>query len=417
LDDNSIARKEKTMVTQPLKGVKVVDLTYYVAGPGTAKILANWGAEVIKIEPPAGEPGRGTSILLGMPASDDINPYFTIFNCNKRAVALDLKNKDGLQILHKLLAEANVFVTSFRPGALQRLGLDYEAMSRKHPHIVWASINGFGDYGPDKDKAGFDTVAFWARSGAMMDLPEKDTSPINPTLAFGDATTSCSLSGGICAGLYNQQKTGKGCKVIVSLLSQAIWNLSPVVAAAQFGAEFPKSRLCPASPQINSYQTKDGKWTFVSVLDYERMRPGLFRVLEREDLMNDKRFESSEAAADNSAALVKIISESIKKFTREEFIARLDAEDIANEKIQRTADVLNDPQALQNNYVVEYTHRNGQITKHSMPPVKFGNIDVVMQHPETPLVGEHTAQVLKEHGFNDAQIEAFAKSGAIYCRR
>jgi crotonobetainyl-CoA:carnitine CoA-transferase CaiB-like acyl-CoA transferase len=286
------------------------------------------------------------------------------------------------------------------------LGLDYETMSQKHPHIVWASINGFGYNGPASDKAGFDTVAFWARSGAMLDLPEKETSPINPTLAFGDCSTTCSLSGGICAGLYHQAKTGQGCKVIVSLLSQAIWNLSPIIASGQWGDIYPKSRKAPSSPQINSYQTKDGKWTFVSVLDYDRMRPGLFRVIKREDLLEDERFATAEGAAQHSAELAAILSEGFMQFTQEEAVARLEAEDIANEKIQHALDLLEDPQALENNYIVDYTHRNGQVSKQSVPPVKFGNIDVNLQYPDSPLIGEHTVQVLKEVGYSDSQIQA-----------
>ncbi|MBQ8030747.1 MAG: CoA transferase, partial [Butyrivibrio sp.] len=230
---------------QALSGVKVVDLTYYVAGPGTAKILADWGADVIKIEPPGGEPGRGTGLTLGVPAENTFNPYFGTYNCNKRAIGLNLKTDEGKEILDKLLAEANVFVTSFRPGALQRLGLDYDTMKVKHPHIIWASINGFGELGPDKDKAGFDTVAFWAKSGAMIDLTEKDTSPINPTLAFGDAATACSLAGGICAALYKQAKTGEGSKIMLSLYSQAIRQLGSIISSSQIGDVYPKSRKDP----------------------------------------------------------------------------------------------------------------------------------------------------------------------------
>lgn len=203
------------MFRQPLDGVRVIDLTYYIAGPGTAKILADWGADVIKVEPLTGEPGRTTGATLGAPIEDDINPYFAVWNSNKRDIALNLKEPTGREIMDTLLASANVFVTSFRPGALKRLGLDYEAVSQRHPHLVWASINGFGEQGPDKDKAGFDTVAYWARCGAMLDLTERDTSPVNPTLGFGDASTSCSLAGGIAAGLYQQAKTGKGCKIMV----------------------------------------------------------------------------------------------------------------------------------------------------------------------------------------------------------
>lgn len=341
------------IMSKPLEGVKVVDLTYYVAGPGTARILADWGADVIKVEPPAGEPGRTTSLTLGMPATDEINPYFGVYNTNKRDIALNLKTDEGKEILDKMLAKANVFVTSFRPGALKRLGLDYETMHAKHPHIVWASINGFGDYGPDKDNAGFDTVAYWAKSGAMLDLVEANTSPINPTLAYGDSVTACSLSGGIAAGLYKQQKTGEGCQVLVSLYAQGLWNLSSVIASAQFGDTYPKSRLTPNTPMVNSYKTSDGKWTFTSVFD-DRLYPVyLEKVVGRPDLAADDRYNNPVAAKERAAEMVKIFEAEFAKITQEELIARLKAADIAYEKINHAADAVTDPQALANKYIVE----------------------------------------------------------------
>ena len=150
---------------KPLEGVKVIDLTYFVAGPGAAKILADWGADVIKVEPSFGDPGRGTGGTMNDPTEKDCNPFYTAYNANKRGLSLNLKAQEGKDILDKLLETADVFITSYRTGALVRLGLDYDTLSKKHPHIIWAQINGFGDFGPAKDNPGFDTVAFWARSG------------------------------------------------------------------------------------------------------------------------------------------------------------------------------------------------------------------------------------------------------------
>lgn len=402
-------------MSKPLEGVKVVDLTYYVAGPGTARILADWGADVIKVEPPAGEPGRTTSLTLGMPATDEINPYFGVYNTNKRDIALNLKTDEGKEILDKMLAQANVFVTSFRPGALKRLGLDYETMHTKHPHIVWASINGFGDYGPDKDNAGFDTVAYWAKSGAMLDLVEANTSPINPTLAYGDSVTACSLSGGIAAGLYKQQKTGEGCQVLVSLYAQGLWNLSSVIASAQFGDTYPKSRLTPNTPMVNSYKTSDGKWTFTSVFD-DRLYPVyLEKVVGRPDLAADDRYNNPVGAKEHAAEMVKIFETEFSKITQEELIARLKAADIAYEKINHAADAVTDPQALANKYIVEYTHRGGQKTMTTVPPVKFDTIDVDFRY-DYPLVGEHTVEILKELGYSDEQIKIWSESGVCKAR-
>ncbi|MFP3156114.1 CoA transferase [Lachnospiraceae bacterium ZAX-1] len=400
---------------KPLEGVKVVDLTYYVAGPGCARILADWGADVIKVEPPSGEPGRNTSLTLGMPATDDINPYFGVYNTNKRDIALNLKTEEGKDILNKMLSEANVFVTSFRPGALKRLGLDYEAMSEKHPHIIWASINGFGNYGPDKDNAGFDTVAFWARSGAMMDLVEKDTSPINPTLAFGDSVTSCSLSGGIAAALYKQAKTGEGSQVLVSLYGQALWCLSSVVASSQFGDTYPKSRLTPNTPMVNHYKTSEGKWTFTTVFD-DRLYPlYLEKVVGRPDLAADERYNNPVGAKKYAEELTKIFEAAFAQITQEELISRLKAADIAYEKINHAGDAVTDEQALANKYIVEYTHRGGEKTMTTVPPVKFDTIDVDFRY-DYPLVGEHTIEILKELGYDEEQIKKWNDSGVCFSR-
>lgn len=392
------------MSSKPLEGIKVIDLSYYIAGPGTSRILAEWGAEVIKVEPIGGEPGRTTGVTLGLPAKPDNNPYFGLFNYNKRDIALDLKKSEGLAIMDKLLAGANVFVTSFRPGALTRLGLEYESVHAKYPHIVWASINGFGDYGPDKDKAGFDVVAFWARSGAMMDLVEKENaSPVNPTLGFGDTVTACSLSGGISAALYRQAKTGEGSKVMVSLLSQAIWNLGPVVASAQVGDTYPKSRKAPSTPLVNSYQTSDGKWLFVGVFD-DRMYPVfLEKVLLRKDLAENPRYFIPAGAKACTQELTSIIAEEFSKHTQEEMLRRLVAADIAHEKINHAADMLTDCQAVANNYVISVTHGSGEQSLCSMPPVKFDTIEPKEEY-RTPLVGEHTLDILRELGCSDEEI-------------
>lgn len=398
-----------------LEGIKVVDLTYYVAGPATAKILADWGAEVIKIEPPTQEPGRTTSKTLGMPATDDINPYFSTYNFNKRDLALNLKTEEGKAVMEKLLAEANVFVTSFRPGALKRLGLDYESMSQRHPHIVWGSINGYGDFGPDCNDAGFDTVAFWARSGAMMDMSDASGGPVIPALAFGDATTACSLSGGIAAALYRQARTGKGGQVRCSLLGQAIWNLSSIVGSAQYGDVYPKTRELPNTPMVNSYRTKDQKWIFTSVFD-DSQYPKFLKMLGLDDMAEDEQYNNPSAAKARSAEMVKIFDKEFEKYTQDECVALLKGADIAHARINHAADMLKDPQAIENKYIVEVTHPGGEKTMCAMPPAKIDTIDVDMKYG-SPLCGEHTMEVLAELGYSDAEIAAMEGSGAVYVRK
>ncbi|MCI7223026.1 CoA transferase [Fusobacterium sp.] len=393
-------------MNQPLKGVRVIDLTYFVAGPGTGKILADWGADVIKIEPSFGDPGRKTGGTLTMPIEDNmINPFYTAYNSNKRGLSINLKTKEGLLILDKLLEKANVFLTSYRTGALIRLGLDYETLSKKYPHIIWAQVNGFGDFGPAKDKPGFDTVAFWARSGAMIDIAEKGTI-VNPAIAFGDATTSCSLAGGICAALYEQQKTGKGQKVMVSLFAQAIWNLSTLICSTQFKDSYPKTRKSAVSPVINSYKCKDDKWIFLSILEHERYYKELCHVIEREDLIEDERFKTNLEAKKNAELFINILDEGFARFTQEEIIKRLSSFDIAHEKIQHVKEVLDDPQALENNYIFEFENRDMTKTKMAMTPVKFNNIEINKQ-VDAPKIGEHNEIILKELGYSKDDIERF----------
>ena len=271
---------------KPLDGVKVIDLTYFVAGPGAARILADWGADVIKVEPSFGDPGRGTGATMSCPTVKDCNPFYTAYNANKRGLSLNLKSDEGKAVLYKLLESADVFVSSYRTGALRRLGLDYDSLSKKFPHLIWAQINGFGDFGPAKDNAGFDTVAFWARSGAMIDLTEKDTSPINPLIGFGDATTSCSLSGGICAALYHRTTTGLGEKVDCGLLQVGCFLLQAPIQSGYYGKVMPRTRYDPNQANSNTYQCSDGEWIFLAATDYNRQFPKLCKeVFNRPDLL------------------------------------------------------------------------------------------------------------------------------------
>lgn len=398
----------------PLEGVKVIDLTYFVAGPGTAKILADWGADVIKVEPSFGDPGRGTGGTMSAPIERGCNPFYTAYNANKRGLSLNLKSEAGMAILDKMLSTADVFVTSYRTGALKRLGLDYEALRQRHPHIIWAQINGFGDFGPAKDNPGFDTVAFWARSGAMIDISEKDTSPINPPIGFGDATTACSLSGGICAALYQKAKTGKGCKVMVSLFAQAIWNNSALIASTQYGDEYPKSRLNAVSPVIDSFQCSDGKWIFLSILEPDRYNDTLMKVIGREDLVGNPRYCTAVASKQNGPALIEIISAEFAKHTQDEMVEMLTSADIAHERIQHVVEVLDDPQALENKYVVPVANLDGTVTKQAMSPIRFAtaepssieDIDPTVLC-QAPLVGQHSREILAEYGYSDADVAAF----------
>ena len=409
---------------KPLDGVKVIDLTYFVAGPGAARILADWGADVIKVEPSFGDPGRGTGATTSCPTVKDCNPFYTAYNANKRGLSLNLKSDEGKAVLYKLLESADVFVSSYRTGALRRLGLDYDSLSKKFPHLIWAQINGFGDFGPAKDNAGFDTVAFWARSGAMIDITEKDTSPVNPLIGFGDATTSCSLSGGICAALYQKAKTGKGCKVMVSLFAQAIWSESAGMVSTQYGDEYPKTRLNPGSPVMDTFKSADDKWFYMSILEPDRYNDALMKELGRNDLVGDPRYCTAAAAKAHSSELVEILSAEFAKHTMDEIAAMFARADIAYDRVQHIKEVLDDPQALENMYIIPVENRDGTVTKQPMTPIRFATTEPARiediaptMERQAPLVGEHSAEILKEHGYTDEDIQKLVDSKVVYIEK
>jgi crotonobetainyl-CoA:carnitine CoA-transferase CaiB-like acyl-CoA transferase len=394
------------MLNKPLEGIKVVDLTYYVAGPGAGKILADWGADVIKVEPDFGDPGRKLGENMTATAIDrEQNPVYSTYNANKRGFCVNLKDPEGIKIMDQLLSKANIFISSYRTGALKRLGLDYEAVSKKHPHLIWGQVNGFGDYGPVKDNPGFDTVAYWSRSGAMMDLSERNTSPINPLIAFGDSSTSCSLAGGVAAALYQQVKTGKGTKVMVSLYGQAIWTVGAAVASTQFSDEFPKTRKDAATPVLNSYKCKDGQWIFITILDYERYYPILCKMFGREDLIIDK-YATTLKVKQYNRELIEILEKEFEKYTQNEMVEMLTKADIAHEKIRHYKEIATDPQAIENNYVYQMTNRDGSKNVIALPPVKFDGIDINWKC-DAPLIGEHSVEIMKELGYSDDEIQNY----------
>ncbi|MGL6105643.1 CaiB/BaiF CoA transferase family protein [Romboutsia sp.] len=384
-------------MNKQLEGIKVIDFTLFAAGPSCGKMLADWGAEVIKIEPPYGEAARYSP-------GRKYNPTFECYNANKKGMTINLKKAEGLEILHKLLKEADVFLTSYRTDALKRLGLDYETLKEVHPHLVWAQINGFGDYGPDAAKPGFDTVAYWARSGAMGDYVEKGSPIMNVPIAFGDLSTACSLAAGICAALYNKTKTGKGEKVMVSLYGQAIYSLSNSLITMQDGDYYPKTRKLPMTPLMNTFKCKDDKWIVLTAIEYERYYPEICKIISREDLIDDTRYNNIMEGIKNGKEFTEILDEGFSKLTQEEAIKALVEADVAHERVKQTKDIFTDTQAIDNKYLTEYKARDGRVYTHPVAPVKFGDIEVE-EEKNAPLLGEDTISILQSLEYDEEEIK------------
>lgn len=403
------------MTNTPLKGIRVVDFTVAGAGPAAGKMLADWGADVIKIEPLTGEAGRVTGLTLGMRADEDQNPHEDLKDGNKRSIPLNLKDPRGMEVMDKLLDTANIFISNYRLKALKKLGLDYESMSARHPHIIWGILTGFGTEGPVADNPGYDTVAFWARSGAMIDLCENGEVPLTPPFALGDFGTAGTLAGACAACLYQQAKTGKGEKVMVSLYGQAMWDNAAIMQAEYHGNHWPKSRLTPDSPLRNTFKCKDGTWMMISVLSYERFYPTFCKVIGREDLIDDTRFSTEVAMRGNKAELMAILDPVFLTKDYAEWDRLLNEGDIAHDRINHIRDTITDEQAIANGYVYEYENRDGTKELLVSTPVKFGAPEPIAIR-NAPLLGEHSVELMRELGYTDDVISAWAAEGVVLTR-
>ena len=407
--------------TLPLKGIKILDFSTYAAAPICAMTLADWGADVIKIESLSGDMFRFFGFIMACPVQDDDNIQFEMDNRNKRGISLNMKTGEGKEIIHKLLETADVLVTNYRPKALESLGLDYETISKDHPRLVYAYLNGYGDVGPDKDKPGFDLSAYFARSGILVELPEPGYPPLSPIAGFGDHPTGTYLAGGICAALLQREKTGKGCKVQTALFNTALWNLQLNIATANNNAhlsdeeinKIKTQRTRPRSGLMNTYQSKDGRWITIMALEYDRYwKPFAELVLLRPDLSDDPRFNNQAASFQHGAELAAIIDEAFGKLTEAEIVRRLKAADIAHEINLRWKEIKDDVTALENGFIFEYTMPSGRQDWLIGNPVRFnGEKTEVRRH--APRLGEHNNEILTELGYNAEQLSAMREKHII----
>lgn len=393
-------------MNKPLAGIRVIDCTFFAAGPSCGRTLAEWGAEVIKIEPPGGEPNHDRRF-----PNKDV--AFESFNYGKKDIVINSKNPEGHALMISLIATADVFLTSYRTDALKKLGLDYETLSSAYPRLVWGAINGFGDEGPDAAAPGFDTVAYWARSGLMHDFVSKGAPIVIPPVGFGDMAAGATLAGGIAAALFNREKTGKGDKVMVSLYGLAVYSLTqPLGAVQREGNIFPGDRTQPSITLMNSYRCKDDKWIYMAILDYERYFPVLMKLLGREDLMEDPILSKQVSAYAHRPELTAIVDQGFAKHTQAEWCDMLTKADIAFSTVRQVADIPNDPQALANQYISEYTYRDGSKEMYTTSPVKFGDVNVDAL-PLAPRPGEDTIAILKDLGLSADQIQKLVASGVV----
>ncbi len=333
-------------------GLKVVDLASFIAGPGAATMLSDYGADVIKVEPPgSGDPHRHTFQIPPQPRSND-NYAWHLDNRNKRGMSLDLKSPPARTVLERLVKWADVLVINFPHPARKRLKLTYEDVAAWNPRLVYADITGYGDNGPDADLPGFDITAFWARTGLLSLTRDSGAPPTLPPSGSGDHATAVGLYGAIVTALYRRERTGKGSYVTTSLLAQGVWSGSMYVQAALAGANFYPlhDRKNPPNAIFNVYRTSDDQWFLIVVQNKDW--PSLAAAITRQELLLDARFNDDAKRAVNAPALTDILDTVFASQTLEHWRHAFDQAHITYGIVMSTKEVTTDPQLLENNVIV-----------------------------------------------------------------
>lgn len=360
----------------PLAGYKVIELATVVAAPVTARLLADYGAEVIKVEtPPFGDPLRQLGEAHGMPSTADNHPLFDVYNANKKFVSLNLKKSGDMQKFKALLADADVLISNVRMQSLKKMGLDYDTLKAEFPKLVYAHFSGFGLNGDDVNRPGYDLSAFWARSGALTDMGAPDAYPINASFAAGDLISANGFACGILMALIGRAKTGHGTMVSTSLMQSGIWvNTTSIMnSQPQYGRVYPADRYAPWTPFSNTYRCQDGQWLAIMVKNYDTQREMTAEVFGMEELIDDPDMVdlATMTAAGKIAAVTRHLEAVMASKPLAEWVERLDSYDIPNQRAQHFSEAYTDPQARANGCFDDVAYPDGNTTALPTPPFGF----------------------------------------------
>jgi crotonobetainyl-CoA:carnitine CoA-transferase CaiB-like acyl-CoA transferase len=395
-----------------LEGIKVVSMGQIVAIPAASSTLADWGADVIKLEPLTGEMHRGLTRSQGIDTGD-VNWVMEVLNRNKRALALDVSQEKGLEIVHKLIEDADVFMSNYKRNSIKKLGLDYDTLSRINPKLIYAFVSGYGAKGPDRDERGYDFTAGWARSGMMHLIGEPGTPPAPQRVGIIDSMTGAHIVSAICAALLQREKTGKGQEIEVSLYHTAVWSLAVDIQNA-LGGNVPvkHDRTKATNPVWNSYRTSDDRWFWLAMLQPDSAWPGFCRAIERPELEHDPRFETTDARKDNCEELIGIIEERLATQTMAEWEERFKANNCIYGRVQTPMEVISDPQALANDFFVEVEHPGAGPIRIITTPTQFSDNPATLR-TSCPELGQHNEEIILELGYSWDDIASLKDQGVI----
>ena len=396
-----------------LEGIKVIEMATYIAAPSAGGILADWGADVIKVEPLGGCPMRN---FYASAMTDDYpdNPLSALDNRGKRAVAVNTGTEEGRAIVRKLVEDADVFLTNVRPKQLADQGLDYDTLKAANPKLVYASVTGFGLEGDEADKPGFDTAAFNAKSGFGWMMTPKGAAPAPLRTAAGDHVTGIATTSGILAALLKAQRTGQGDLVESSLVRAAAYSVG-----SDYSTWLRYGRIARSRPResaivaINNYYiTQDGHWLFLNGRPGEPDWPDIARALGLEALMEDERFGSLRDRRRHGEALIALMDEAFQSKTLAEWTPILDGAGLIWSAVQSFEQAYEDPQMHAAGVFVDMPKADGTSYKNIASPIRFRNESTDPKGP-LPEIGQHTIDILREHGFDEGTCSAYLDSKII----
>lgn len=401
---------------KPLEGITIVELAQFVAGPASTRILADWGAKVIKLESMKGDHNRVMGLLNHMPIEVDENPSFDTTSFNKKFVGFNPRQPEAMEILDKMLRTANVFMTNYRTPVLEKMGLTYEILHEKYPHLVYAQVTGYGNAGAEKDEPGYDTVSFGARGGVIGTMYQKGQEPINIIPAWGDLITGMILAGGIAGAVVGQQLHGIGDKVTVSLYHVGLFGNSWPIMATEYATEptYPKNRREVNTPGINLYPTAD-RWIWLSCPDYKDYYDRLMQCIGRDDLVGDPRYNDLAVLQKNGRVteVIDILDTELKKHPVSYWKPIFKKAEVPIEPCCTFEDIAADQQAWDAGFIYKYKTPNGKEHMMVNSPVQFESMGLIPDHEPSQRVGFHTRQILGEYGYSKEAIDHLVQIGAV----
>ena len=386
----------------PFEGLKVIDCASFIAGPAAATILSDFGAQVVKVEPPEGDPFR--ELYRGPGATPSERNYFwELDGRNKRSLVLDLKQPEGLAVLYRLVADADVFITNLPLPARRRLKVDHASLEPLNARLIYASFTAYGERGPEADKTGFDSTAYWARSG-LMDLvrPDHTAPPSRSVTGMGDHPSSMSLYAAIATALFRRERTGRGGLVRSSLVANGLWANGSLTQGALAGVAFPPRmpREQSPNPLTNLYRCRDGRWLNLIILNERQFLP-LLQALGCPELGTDPRFAQVEQRRVHHVDLVALLDRQFAQRDLADWRDRLDQAGITFGLVGTLADIEHDEQLRAAGALVPFADGSG-LTVSS--PFEIDGIDKVPAG-KAPALGEHSVDVLRDAGFSAEEID------------